>query len=78
MKISNLIQNENSQELILVFGGFASHPSHFAHLKSDKNVVLVYDYENLDFKFDLNSTHIAIKQKQYELKKLSRQDTSQL
>ncbi|EQA9773826.1 DUF452 domain-containing protein, partial [Campylobacter jejuni] len=27
MKISNLIQNENSQELILVFGGFASHPS---------------------------------------------------
>ncbi|HEE8976814.1 TPA: DUF452 family protein, partial [Campylobacter jejuni] len=55
MKISNLIQNENSQELILVFGGFASHPSHFAHLKSDKNVVLVYDYENLDFKFDLNS-----------------------
>ncbi|HEB7543332.1 TPA: DUF452 family protein, partial [Campylobacter coli] len=54
MKISNLIQNENSQELILVFGGFASHPSHFAHLKSDKNVVLVYDYENLDFKFDLN------------------------
>ncbi|EAL6623985.1 DUF452 domain-containing protein, partial [Campylobacter coli] len=51
MKISNLIQNENSQELILVFGGFASHPSHFAHLKSDKNVVLVYDYENLDFKF---------------------------
>ncbi|EAH8659036.1 DUF452 domain-containing protein, partial [Campylobacter coli] len=31
MKISNLIQNENSQELILVFGGFASHPSHFAH-----------------------------------------------
>ncbi|EOJ0449286.1 DUF452 domain-containing protein, partial [Campylobacter coli] len=24
MKISNLIQNENSQELILVFGGFAS------------------------------------------------------
>ncbi|EAI9961022.1 DUF452 family protein, partial [Campylobacter coli] len=55
MKISNLIQNENSQELILVFGGFASHPSHFSHLKSDKNVVLVYDYENLDFKFDLNS-----------------------
>ncbi|EAJ6226319.1 DUF452 family protein [Campylobacter coli] len=55
MKISNLIQNENSQELILVFGGFASHPSHFTHLKSDKNVVLVYDYENLDFKFDLNS-----------------------
>lgn len=55
MKISNLIQNENSQELILVFGGFASHPSHFAHLKSDKNVVLVYDYENLDFKFDLKS-----------------------
>ncbi|WP_321151502.1 pimeloyl-ACP methyl esterase BioG family protein, partial [Campylobacter jejuni] len=32
-----------------------SHPSHFAHLKSDKNVVLVYDYENLDFKFDLKS-----------------------
>ncbi len=55
MKISNLIQNENSQELILVFGGFASHPSHFVHLKSNKNVVLVYDYENLDFKFDLNS-----------------------
>lgn len=54
MKISHLIKNQNSQELILVFGGFASHPSHFSHLKSDKNVILVYDYENLDFKFDLS------------------------
>ncbi|TEY04610.1 pimeloyl-ACP methyl esterase BioG family protein [Campylobacter sp. US33a] len=54
MKITHLIKNKNSKELILVFGGFASHPSHFLHLKSDKNVVLVCDYENLDFKFDLS------------------------
>ncbi|EKO9722515.1 DUF452 family protein [Campylobacter coli] len=55
MKISNLIQNENSQELILVFGGFASHPSHFSHLKSDKNVILFYDYENFDLNFDFKA-----------------------
>lgn len=54
MKINYLIQNQNSQELILVFGGFASHPSHFSHLKSNKNVILVYDYENLDFNLNLN------------------------
>lgn len=54
MKINYLIQNQNSQELILVFGGFASHPSHFLHLKSNKNVILVYDYENLDFNLNLN------------------------
>lgn len=54
MKINYLIQNQNSQELILVFGGFASHPSHFSHLKSNKNVILVYDYENLDFNLNLD------------------------
>ncbi|EAL9645331.1 DUF452 family protein, partial [Campylobacter jejuni] len=34
---------------------FASHPSHFSHLKSDKNVILFYDYENFDLNFDFKA-----------------------
>ncbi|KQH99313.1 hypothetical protein K773_04135, partial [Campylobacter jejuni CVM 41946] len=50
MKYEFLCKNPDSKKLIVVFGGFASHPSHFSHLKSNKNVILFYDYEN----FDLN------------------------
>ncbi|KAB0475818.1 DUF452 domain-containing protein, partial [Pseudomonas vancouverensis] len=40
MKYEFLCKNPDSKKLIVVFGGFASHPSHFSHLKSDKNVIL--------------------------------------
>ncbi|EGC2773635.1 DUF452 family protein, partial [Campylobacter jejuni] len=43
------------KKLIVVFGGFASHPSHFSHLKSDKNVILFYDYENFDLNFNFKA-----------------------
>ena len=55
MKIEFLHQNANSKELILFFAGFASQPSHFLHLNSQKNVLMVYDYRDFEFKFDLNS-----------------------
>ncbi|EAL3272181.1 DUF452 family protein, partial [Campylobacter jejuni] len=47
--------NPDSKKLIVVFGGFASHSSHFSHLKSDKNVILFYDYENFDLNFDFKA-----------------------
>ncbi|EPE0923165.1 pimeloyl-ACP methyl esterase BioG family protein, partial [Campylobacter jejuni] len=50
-----LCKNPDSKKLIVVFGGFASHPSHFSHLKSDKNVILFYDYENFDLNFDFKA-----------------------
>lgn len=52
MKYEFLCKNPDSKKLIVVFGGFASHPSHFSHLKSDKNVILFYDYENFDLNFN--------------------------
>lgn len=55
MKHEFLYKNPTSKELIVVLGGFASHPSHFLHLKSDKNVILFYDYENFDFNFDFKA-----------------------
>ncbi|EGK8067485.1 DUF452 family protein [Campylobacter upsaliensis] len=55
MKIEFLHQNANSKELILFFAGFASQPSHFSHLNSQKNVLMVYDYRDFEFKFDLNA-----------------------
>ncbi|HDZ5085760.1 TPA: DUF452 family protein [Campylobacter jejuni] len=55
MKYEILCKNPSSKELIVVFGGFASHPSHFLHLKSDKNVILFYDYENFDLNFDFKA-----------------------
>ncbi|TKX31251.1 pimeloyl-ACP methyl esterase BioG family protein [Campylobacter estrildidarum] len=55
MKNTFLCKNPNCDELIVVFGGFTNHPSHFLHLKSEKNVVLFYDFENLDFEFDFKA-----------------------
>ncbi|ECP5287514.1 DUF452 family protein, partial [Campylobacter jejuni] len=55
MKYEFLCKNPDSKKLIVVFGGFASHPSHFSHLKSDKNVILFYDYENFDLNFNFKA-----------------------
>ncbi|TEY33341.1 DUF452 family protein, partial [Campylobacter sp. CH185] len=55
MKYEFLCKNPDSKKLIVVFGGFASHPSHFSHLKSNKNVILFYDYENFDLNFDFKA-----------------------
>ncbi|EAL5569282.1 TPA: DUF452 family protein, partial [Campylobacter jejuni] len=55
MKYEFLCKNPDSKKLIVVFGGFASHPSHFSHLKSDKNVILFYDYKNFDLNFDFKA-----------------------
>ncbi|EAJ6966766.1 DUF452 family protein [Campylobacter sp. 2014D-0259] len=55
MKYEFLCKNPDSKKLIVVFGGFASHPSHFSHLKSDKNMILFYNYENFDLNFDFKA-----------------------
>ncbi|AXP09407.1 DUF452 family protein [Campylobacter hepaticus] len=55
MKHAFLCKNLTSKELIVVFGGFSSHPSHFSHLKSNKNVILFYDFENFDLEFNFKS-----------------------
>ncbi|MGM8974133.1 pimeloyl-ACP methyl esterase BioG family protein [Campylobacter jejuni] len=55
MKYEFLCKVPDLKKLIVVFGGFASHPSHFSHLKSDKNVILFYDYENFDLNFDFKA-----------------------
>ncbi|MCV3527388.1 DUF452 domain-containing protein, partial [Campylobacter lari] len=39
--------------MILFFSGFCSHFSHFSHLKSDENVLMVYDYSDFNFDIDL-------------------------
>ncbi|EAJ6152003.1 DUF452 family protein [Campylobacter lari] len=54
MKTHFLHENANSRELILFFSGFCSHFSHFTHLKSDVNVLMVYDYTSFGWEFDLN------------------------
>ncbi|MCR6591139.1 Biotin synthesis protein BioG [Campylobacter insulaenigrae] len=54
MKTHFLHENANSRELILFFSGFCSHFSHFTHLKSDVNVLMVYDYTSFDWEFNLN------------------------
>lgn len=54
MKTHFLHENANSSELILFFSGFCSHFSHFTHLKSDVNVLMVCDYTSFEWEFDLN------------------------
>lgn len=55
MKTCFLHSNADSKELILFFAGFASEPSHFAHLSSSKNVLMLYEYTNFDIDFDINA-----------------------
>ncbi|TLD82941.1 DUF452 family protein [Helicobacter sp. MIT 11-5569] len=44
---------DNTDEIFLIFGGFASHPSHFAPFF--KNHILLYNYTHLDFSTLLDS-----------------------
>ncbi|MCX2683044.1 DUF452 family protein [Campylobacter sp. MIT 21-1685] len=53
MKQEFLYRNTYCDEMILFFGGFASHPSHFSHLKTKKNVVMLYDYNDCNFDFNI-------------------------
>lgn len=55
MRMEFLHQNIDSKDLIVVFGGFASSPSHFSHLKSKKNVLLIFDYEDFSLSFNFNT-----------------------
>ncbi|WP_291951214.1 pimeloyl-ACP methyl esterase BioG family protein [Campylobacter sp.] len=54
MKTYFLHKNQHSSNLILFFSGFGSHFSHFSHLKSDENVLMIYDYTSFEFDFDLS------------------------
>ena len=48
-----LIDN-NSDNLLLFFTGWGCDESEFEHLKSDYNVLLLYDYTDLNFNFDFS------------------------
>lgn len=51
---SHFLIKQNKKELIVFFGGFASLPSHFKHLKSlNFDVLMIYDYTDftLELKF---------------------------
>lgn len=49
---SYFLHKNKSKELILFFSGFASHYSHFKHLDSNIDIVIIYDYR--DFNLNLN------------------------
>lgn len=46
--------NQNSSDLILFFSGWGCDENQFTNLKDDKDVLILYDYHdlNLDFQFD--------------------------
>lgn len=46
MKLEYLHSYSACDELILFFAGFGQNPSHFSHLDSKKNVLMVYDYSD--------------------------------
>lgn len=46
------LKNKDSKDLILFFAGFGADISHFSHLDSKCDVIMIYDY--VDFYFDLS------------------------
>ena len=52
MKTYFLHKNSQSKKLIIFASGFASHYSHFCHLKSKENVLMLYDYSELDLNLE--------------------------
>ena len=55
MKTCFLHKNPQSSDLILFVSGFASHFSHFSHLKAQNNVLMIYDYKDMNLDIELNS-----------------------
>ncbi len=46
--------NKNSDELLLFFAGWGCDEYEFEHLQSEGDVLLLYDYSNLNFNFDFS------------------------
>lgn len=46
--------NNNSDNLLLFFTGWGCDESEFEHLSSSSDVLMLYDYSNLDFEFDFS------------------------
>ena len=46
--------NNNSNELILFFAGWGCDEYEFAHLKTEKDVLILYDYQDLNLDFDFS------------------------
>lgn len=46
--------NKNSDKIVIFFTGWGCDEYEFEHLKSEKDVLLLYDYSNLDIDFDFS------------------------
>ncbi len=46
--------NNNSDSLIIFFSGWGCDESEFAHLKSSSDVLILYDYKDLNLDFDFS------------------------
>ena len=52
--MKTFIINNNSDSLLLFFSGWGCDEYEFEHLKSDSDVLIFYDYSDLDFEFDFS------------------------
>ena len=48
------LKDNNSGKLLIFFTGWGCDESEFEHIKSDSDVLILYDYLNLDFNFDFS------------------------
>lgn len=48
------LTDNNSNKLLIFFTGWGCDESEFGHIKSDSDVLILYDYQNLDFNFDFS------------------------
>lgn len=49
-----LIENSNSNDLIVYLSGWGCDDVQFKHMTSSKNVLICWDYTDLDFEFDFS------------------------
>ncbi len=49
------LEKHDSDSLIIFFAGWGCDENQFANLKDKKDVLIVYDYQNLDLDFDFSS-----------------------
>ena len=47
-------QNHNSSDLIIFFAGWGCDYNQFENLHDQKDVLILYDYQNLELSFDFN------------------------